>query len=61
VEMVGAEDRAQFSADGTAILTKAADRLRKVDAQPNRRLKIEGRTLGSSWGDEYEVAIDGTI
>ena len=56
----GAEDRAQFSADGTAILTKGGGQMYgKWTRQPNRRLKIEGRTLGSSWGDEYEVAIDG--
>ena len=56
----GTDVAAQFSADGTAILTKGGGQsYGKWTRQPNGRLKIEGRTLGSSWGDEYEVAIDG--
>jgi hypothetical protein len=59
-EMVGTEDRAQFSADGTAILTKGGGQsYGRWTRQPNGRLKIEGRTLGSSWGDEYQVNING--
>ena len=46
--------------DGTVRLTKGGGELyAKWKRQDDGRLKIEGRTLGSSWGEEYEVAIDG--
>jgi hypothetical protein len=59
-EMVGSEERIQFSSDKKVTLTRGAGQLNgEWSRQAHGRLKIEGKNLGAASGDVYDVKIEG--